>query len=209
MENKLKELRSKSDAAVESFRKQVAKIESSKNPKFRDSEVKEYELAQAKATLDNTADEISRQHKEVTEQALSAATVEAAKSYYKTSESDKQLVDHHVQSFISDVALAYGDNDKEKAFTRLEGAMEHMSASQLSGLKKALPSMLQGLNGDKQAVRKLKVLNTSLSALKTPEEERLAEVKEAAEKSPHIAYKTLRLAHPMYKNYQKKFRSHK
>jgi len=207
MENKLKELRSKSDAAVESFRKQVAKIESSKNPKFKDAEVKEYELAQAKATLDDTAEEITRQHKGITEQALSEATAEAAKSYYEVSGKDKQLVDHHAESFISDVALAQGDPDKQKAFARLESAMEHMSASQLSGLKKQLPTILGGVNGDKQAVRKLKALNSSLSALKTPEEERLAKVKVAAEESPQIKYNTLRLVHPMYKSYQSQVRT--
>ena len=207
MKNKLKELRSKSDAAVESFRKQVAKIESSKNPKFKDAEVKEYELAQAKATLDDTAEEITRQHKGITEQALSEATAEAAKSYYEVSGKDKQLVDHHAESFISDVALAQGDPDKQKAFARLESAMEHMSASQLSGLKKALPSMLQGVNGDKAAIKKLKALNSSLSTLQTPEEEYLAKVKAEAGKSPHIAYKTLRLAHPMYKDFQNQIRT--
>jgi len=207
MENKLKQLRNQSDSAVETFRSQVAKIENSKNPKFKDSEVKEYELAQAKATLDDTAEEITRQHKGITEQALSEATAEAAKSYYEVSGKDKQLVDHHAESFISDVALAQGDPDKQKAFARLESAMEHMSASQLSGLKKQLPTILGGVNGDKQAVRKLKALNSSLSALKTPEEERLAKVKVAAEESPQIKYNTLRLVHPMYKSYQSQVRT--
>ena len=207
MENKLKQLRNQSDSAVESFRTQVAKIENSKNPKFKDAEVKEYELAQAKATLDDTAEEITRQHKGITEQALSAATVDAAKSYYKLGDGDKQLVQHHAESFTSDVALAQGDSDKEKAFTRLEGAMEHMSAAQLSGLKKQLPTMLGGVNGDKQGIRKLKALNSSLSALKTPEEDQLAKVREAAEESPQIKYNTLRLAHPMYKSYQRQVRT--
>lgn len=184
--------------AVKKFRREVEKIKTSDNPYYKDKEVQRYEIDQRRAELEATVAEQSNAFDTAITQEIEQAEKAANASRFYTTETQKQQAEHALDAFVADVTLAYDDNGKHEAYKTLERRLEGMEAAELAHIRLKLPQVLSRVNGDEVATKKLKSLNTTLAALKTPEQERLAELKEAKRIGADQAYKRLRMTHKAY-----------
>lgn len=184
--------------AVDKFRKQVEKIKTSDNPYYKDKEVQEYEIKQHRAELDATVSELSNAFDAQIAQEIEQAEDRAKASRFYTSETQKQQVEHALDSFVADVTLAYDDNGKHEAYKTLERRLDGMEPAELAHVRLKLPQALTRVNGDDVATKKLKSLNAVLAKLQTPEEERLDELKTAKRLGADQTYRRLKMTHPAY-----------
>jgi hypothetical protein len=191
------------DTAVSKFRKGVDKIKNSPNPYYSDVEVQNYEIGKLKADLESQVAEINAKYKEKAEELLANAERQAATSYFKPSMSDKEFVGSVLDDFTASIALAYSDSDKAKAFSALEARFEHMTPEQLYAVKSKLPSVLQAVKDDEFSVKQLRGVNSTLSNLRTHEQESLDEAKALELSSPDGAFRRLKMTHPSYSHLQK------
>jgi hypothetical protein len=191
------------DTAVGKFRKQVDRIENTDDPRFAGREVKEYEIGKLKTELEAQVAEINAKYKEKAEELLAQSEARAAHSYFKPSMSDKEFVNSILDDFTASIALAYSDTDKAQAFSALEARFEHMTPEQLYAVKSKLPSVLQAVKDDEFSVKQLRGVNSTLSNLRTPEQESLDEAKSIALSSPDMSFRRLKMTHPTYSAEQK------
>lgn len=187
---------------VKKFRKEVEKIQTSDNPIYKDKEVAQYEIKQKRAELDATVAELSNAYDKAIAQEIEQAEEKAKTSRFYTSEASKQQAEHALDAFVADVTLAYDDNGKYAAYSTLERRLDNMEASELSHIRLQLPSVLSRVGGDEIATKKLKSLNATLAALKTPEQERLDELKAQKISGADGAYRRLRMIHPSYNDFR-------
>ncbi|ASN06842.1 hypothetical protein [Virgibacillus necropolis] len=196
----LKQFEIQINQKVDKFRKDTDSINKSDNPGFTE-DVKAYETRKLRDALEKEVDDINRQYKHAAEEALVIAKEDAAKSYFSITEIDRKLADHHLDTYVSDVAFSYNDDQKAEAFDRLERNLQYLSPAQLDHLRKSLPKVLQSVS-DKDTLKNLRGLNTTLSVLQTPQQEALDEVQAAAERTPDAKFRRLRMSHTAYSDHK-------
>lgn len=184
--------------AVEKFKKDVRKIRESDNPYYKDKEVQDYEINALRDELDATVAEKSNAYDYAITQELEQAETRAKASRFYTTETEKQQTDYALDSYIADITMARTDADKYAAYSRFESRLDGMNEGALAHLRLKLPQALSRVNGDSFALKDLRKVNDALAALKTPEEERVTELKEAKRVGAAQSYRRLRFAHPSY-----------
>ena len=188
--------------AVKKFRSGVERIQNSDHPQYRDPLVKQYEIKALRAELDAKVTELSNEFDAIMAAEIEKAEAAAKTSRFYVSETQKQQAQYALDAFVADVTLAYDDNGKHSAYNSLELRLEDMSAAELAHIRLQLPSVLSRVNGDEIATKKLRSLNDTLAKLKTPEQERLDELKAQKVSGADTAYRRLRVIHPAYSDYR-------
>lgn len=188
--------------AVKQFRKTVDRINTSDHPQYRDPLVKEYEIKAARAELEANVAELSHQFDAAISQEVEAAEQKAKASRFFTTETQRKGVEFALDEYVAGLTLARDDTGKHIANNDLERRLEGMSAEELAYVRLQLPSVLSRVNGDPIALKKLQGLNEVLERLKTPEQERLDELKAAKASGADGAYRRLRMIHPNYNDFR-------
>ena len=184
---------------VGQFRKKAEAVRNDENP-INTAEVKEYQTRKLREELESEVQRINEAYKKAVKKELELAKEAAAKSYFYVSELDKPLVNHKLNEFISNVELAYTDEDRELAIEKLEEQLKYMNAPQLYYTKTQLPRVLQSITNE-STKKSLRRINHTLSALKTSEQERYDEVIAMSKRTPDYKFRTMKLTHPAYSDY--------
>ena len=186
------------DNAVKQFRKTVDRINTSDHPQYRDPLVKEFEVKAAKAELDAKVQELSNVFEQTIAQEIDRAEVEAKASRFYAPQAEKDQVAYAIESYTTDIVMARTDSDKYAAYNRLLERIEGLSDGGYAHLRLQLPQALSRVNGDEIATKDLRKVNDAFADLKTPEQERLDELKALKRLGADQAYKRLRYTHPAY-----------
>lgn len=184
--------------AVDQFRNKVNEINTSDNPIYKDEEVRQFYVKQHRAELDAKVAELSNQFDATITQEIEQAEAQAKTARFYTPQAEKEQVAYALESYTADVVMARTDNDKYEAYNRLLDRIEGMSDGGYAFLRLQLPAALSRVNGDEIATKDLRKVNDAFAELKTPEEERLDELKAAKRLGADQAYKRLRFTHPAY-----------
>lgn len=185
--------------AVKQFRKQVDKIQTSDHPQYKDPEIKDYEIKALRAELDAKVAEINNDFHATLKREIEKATPLATSSRIFITESDKRNAQYVLDEYVADIALAYDDVAKHAANEKLEARLDAMTThGELAHVRQKLPEVLGRINGDPIATRKLKSTNEKLAALKTPEQERLDDLKAEKVSGADSTYRRLKMTHPAY-----------
>lgn len=188
--------------AVKKFRKDVEKIQTSENPIYKDKELVQYEIKQHRAELDATVAELSNAYDKAIAQEIEAAEQKAQASRFYTTEAEKQQSQYALDNYVTDVAMARTENEKYAAYNRLLERIEGMTDGGYAYLRLQLPAALSRLQGDPIATKDLRKVNDAFAPLKTPEQERVAELKAQKVSGADGAYRRLRIIHPAYNDYR-------
>lgn len=184
--------------AVKQFRKKVDAIRNSDNPIYKDVDVQNYEIKQHRAELDATVAEITNQFNATIEQEIEQAAAQAKTARFFTTETAKQQSEWALDSYIADVVMARTDADKFNAYRRFEERLNTMDEGALAHIRLKLPQAMTRINGDEIARKDLLKVNDALANLQTPEETRLAELKEQKRVGADMTYRRLKMTHPAY-----------
>lgn len=189
------------DQEVKRFRKKVTEIQTSPNPYFENTKIREYEVNKLRGELEKKVDEINAQFSAEIEPQIAEFEERAAKSFFKPTEADRKLVSEFVSDFLADAKLAYSEKDKLEAFDRFEQRIEYLDENGLHEVRKQLPMVFDRLGVDTTLTSKLRSLNATLRQLQTAEQMRLDELKDARINGVDAPYRRLRLTHPAYQDY--------
>lgn len=189
------------DQAVKKFRRDVEKIERSDNPYYNTPGVKEYEAQQLRQELEKAVQGVETRFNIEIDPEIEQAKQTAARSFFTPTVSDKSLVADAVSELVADVTLAYTDNQKLEAFERFEIRIEQLEESGLWEVRRKLPEVLGAIGQDETITRKLKGLNATLRALKTPEQEVLSDLEQVKINGVAASFNRLKLTHIVYKDY--------
>ncbi|MCH4828076.1 hypothetical protein [Planococcus halocryophilus] len=184
--------------AVAKFRNDVDKIRTSENPYYKDKDVQDYEIKALRAELDAKVAELSNAHDQAIAQEIEQAESQAKTARFYTTETERQQTDYALDSYIADITMARTDADKYAAYNRFESRLDGMSEGALAILRLKLPQALSRVNGDEIALNDLRKVNDTLAEMKTPEEQRLDELKAKKRVGAAQDYRRLRFTHPAY-----------
>lgn len=188
------------EKAVKQFRKKVDAIRNSDNPIYKDKDVQNYEIKQHRAELDAQVAELSNAFDATIAQEIEQAEAQAKTARFYTTETAKQQSEWALDSYIADVVMARTDADKYEAYRRFEERLNTMDEGALSHIRLKLPQAMTRINGDEIARKDLLKVNDTLANLQTPEEERLAELKEQKRVGADMTYRRLKMTHPAYEH---------
>jgi len=189
---------------VSRYRKAVTTIRTSDNPYYSENlKVQDYEIAKLRDELEKKVSDISDQFNSVIDTQIVEFEEKAAKSYFRPSESDRKLVGAILGEFKTDILLAYTEADKADVFDRLEKKLGYLDdANALYEVKTRLPELVQALGHDESTLKKLKGINSTLQALKTPEQAELDELKESKMNGVDWDFRRLRMTHPSFSDHR-------
>lgn len=190
---RLKEIERQIERAVEDYRKAVREIRTSDDPIYNDPAKQDYEIKKLRTQLDEGVAELRAKYQAEADALIAEAEKKAALSVVGVGESDMAIVNQRIDEFTADVALAYSTDDKLAAYERLVDALKFFDLPKLYHLRRSLPGVISKVGDDRTILRKLRELNSALQELHTPEQERLAELRELKRAGGDIAYMTLRL----------------
>lgn len=186
--------------AVEKFKKEARKIRESDNPYYKDKEVQDYEINALRAKLDATVAEKSNAFDSAIAQEIESAEQKAKTSRFHTTETQKQSAQYALDNYVADVMLARDDAGKSAAYKALDSRLDDMSREELAHIRLQLPNVLQRVNSDADALKRLQGLNETLAKLQTEEQERLDELKAMKRIGADGTYRRLKMTHPAYKH---------
>lgn len=197
---RLKQIESQIEQAVENYKKSVDAIRKSDDPVFKDPEKQAYEITKLKQELQDEVYDLKAQYQAAAKVAIEEAEKAVALSTVAVGPFDKSVVDSRLDEFVADVALAYNDDQKQKAYDRLLYALKHFDRAKLMYMRNSLPGVLARIGDDKIAAKNLRALNSELQKLKTPEQERLDELRTLVDAGGDIAYRILKRTHTTFGN---------
>ena len=187
---------------VKKFRNEVKKMQESENPYYATPGVLDFEVKQRREALEKKVAEINAKFSAEVDAAIETAKPEAAKSYFRPTETDKRLVDEFVTEFLADAKLSYTESDKLDAFAKLEQKLGYLDENGLHEVRKRLPEMADKLGSDEVLQKKLRGINATLKELRTAEQMKLDELQEQKINGVDWAFRRLRLTHPSYADYK-------
>lgn len=182
------------EAAVNNFKRRRKRIQESDHPIYNVEGAREYEIEQLRDEMDAEISRINDEFETALEPVLEQAKYEAARSRFYVSASTKEEVTYMVDSFIADASLAFTDKSKVEAYAAFEEKLNELDEAALSEVRLQLPKIAQALGGDKTLEKDLKVLNTTLSRLKTPEQERYEELQALKVHGVDMKHRMMKLA---------------
>ncbi|MFC7321963.1 hypothetical protein [Halobacillus campisalis] len=184
------------------FRKDVEKMEKSDNPYYTD-DVVAYETDQRRQELESRVSEINSQFEKEIDAQIEQQERVAARSTFRPTTADKQLVDEYIQELIADATFAYTDSDRLEALDKFEEKIGHFEEGGLYEVKKRLPEVARSLQGNEFMQKKLRGIHRTFSELQTPEKELLDDLKDAKSTGVDMTFRRLKMTHKAYNAQQK------
>ncbi|MGM8212121.1 hypothetical protein ACLIBH_04910 [Virgibacillus sp. W0430] len=192
--------------AVEQFNKDVKAIKKSDNPKYKDRDVRDYELKALRKNLDKEVGALKKEYEQVSDNLIADASQKAARSSF-ASPANTAAIDTILDDFTADISLAYSDADKQQAREKLTNAIVNMTANEMAHVRRKLPSIVAQVS-DEATLKELRHINSVLAEeLKTPEQLELERLKDKTSAGGAISYNHLRLTHQLYADHQVSARS--
>ncbi|MCM3572517.1 hypothetical protein M3172_04900 [Mesobacillus subterraneus] len=191
------------EGKVSQFRKHVDKISASDHPKYNVEGQREYEIEQLKTELDNEVAILDAEFNAKIDEQIEAQERVAARSNFYITPADKVQVDNYISDLTSALTFAMNDADKAEAFSVFESKLDMLdSEGALAEVKRRLPELAKYVKDDSYSMTKLRGFFHTFSALKTPEQELLDDLKSAKLNGVSYKYRTLKMTHKAYSSQQ-------
>lgn len=191
--DKLHQIEKEIERAVESYKKAVREIQTSKDPIYQSPEKQEYEISKLREQLDANVAELKAKYQAEADVLIEEAERSAALSVTATSDSDKSIVNQRLDEFTADVTLAYSKDDKLAAYDRLIESLKYFDLPKLLYLRRSLSDVIARIGDDETVLRKLREMNAELQKINTAEQDRLNELRELKRAGGDIAYRNFKI----------------
>ncbi|MCM3087754.1 hypothetical protein M3557_07480 [Bhargavaea ginsengi] len=182
------------EAAVNKFKRSRKRIQESDHPIYNVEGAREYEIEQHREEMDAEVERINGEFEAAITQELERAKAEAARSRFYVSADTRADAEHMVDSFITDASFATNERDKIETFFAFEDKLNTLDEAGLSVVRLQLPKIAQALGDDKTLDKDLRMLHSTLSRLKTPEQERYEELQALKMRGVDIKHRMMKLA---------------
>lgn len=193
---------------VRLYKRETQKIRESDDPVMNTPGKKDYEIGQIRRTFEKNINTIEQQYQVQGQREIEELEQQAALSYIKPSQSDKELVENITDDFLFSFSMAVGDSEKLEDVSKFERSINSMSQEQKVALRRRLPQIMKQLEGDSGGVRrKMQGIGQSLSEIKTEEEGALKLLKQDVASGGLSEYRTLLAAEKVNANRRKQWES--
>lgn len=190
---KLNQIEQQIESLVANHQKLVKRIEKSDDPVFHDKAKRDYEIRLLEKELDEEVDELSRQYLQVLDELIEEEKRGQALKVNTVSTTGKSAVDQRLSEYIAEVVLAQGKQAKQAAFSQFLEHTQYFDANQVHYLQTLIPDAIAKLNGDKDALSDLRLLNQTIKEV-LPQSSRIAELENKRTSAGKISYNQYKIA---------------